>query len=164
MDCTRMLLAAAETAQFSQDYVRAERHLSELEAILAINPVPVLQTEISLLRLRAAAVTQPTTRSVAALIEAVATPDLAGMGLRKAVRSLLISAQQLRDREQSPQALELAKAALQLGKNLPTESGGMDRALLEIWRARIDSTAVDPAAIDSLRAAIGPDHPWVRSA
>lgn len=163
-DCAALTLISAETAQITRRDAAVERELQAAEAILKTNPIPPYSAEIRLIRLRAAAITQPSAATVSAMIAATAPPELSASGARKALRWLLFCAQQLDANGERALALSVAQAAQTVAVKLPPELGGMDRALLEIWRARIAGEAIKPDTLEALRAAIGAEHPWVLSA
>lgn len=96
----------------------------------------------------------------AVLVALPAGAQAGALPRRNAVRALLVLAQKFDARGDAARAQRLAAAALKTAGDA-IDGDGMDRALLEIWRARSDGRAVPAAAIAQLEAALGPDHAWV---
>lgn len=160
-DCLAITLSAAETALLAGADSERAAYVDLAQKALLAKPSAPLSAALSRLQLRTIAIGQPSAANSQALIKALVQPGLTGSPQRSAVRALLLSAQTLAVSGQDAEAALLATAAIDLARSMPAETGGMDRSLLNIWRARLAKVQVPPADIEALATAVGPTHPWL---
>ncbi len=170
LDCIGMTLAAADVAQVSR-----QRHAEKMsgrvdlaaqlvktaQTRLGNRDVAPIQARFLRFKLTAAVLAKPTEANIDALIGALVQPSPSGMARRSVVRTLLVLAQQL-SQEHAKSAARLAAIAIDQARALPVEAGGMDRALIALWQAKLANRAPAANAIQELALALGDAHPWVQ--
>jgi eukaryotic-like serine/threonine-protein kinase len=154
MDCLQMTLSLADTCTIAADTTCAGVNLEKALALLKATPIAPLQAAAERMRVRLALYQGPSVSAAEAFVALLDVPNIQPPVRRSAVRALLLAAEHVR-KQDAAAALVLANTAIKLSAEMPKEVGGMDRSLLEIWRARAAGVEPPAAARDALRAAIG---------
>jgi serine/threonine protein kinase len=161
LDCIRQTISLLDTSMVANDLDGAERYLTIAAQALAVAPNPVLEANLKLLQLRWTVLRTPSDASVSAWLQQLAATPPTGLSLRSTVRVLLVSAQQLDQQGHGAFAGRLASTAIALAAQLPPETGGMDRSLLQLWRGRIAKTPPSAEVLLELSRTLGSSHPWL---
>jgi serine/threonine protein kinase len=165
LDCMRARLSALDTRILAGDFVLATAEVASLRQALSAHASPGLNQTLESFASRLSLLQQPSAERLQPFVAGLQAAAVQGsMARLNATRSLLVTAQRLQA-EHPELARGSARAALDL--NVETAANddvaGMDAALLAVWRAQLDSMPPPAAAIASLRAALGADHPWLQA-
>lgn len=163
-DCLRMRLILVDVALAASESTLGQDELDQVDAIAGDTPpaaiVPSLLVYRALLQLLDAP-GQETLRSTDQAMIAISTSG--PNGPRNALRLRLGAAERLLASGQESLAQELLATTLANAAAVDATKGGMDAALLALWRSRRDSSAAadHAAAWRVLEEQLGPMHPSV---
>jgi tetratricopeptide (TPR) repeat protein len=161
LDCLRVRLSGVDSRALAGRADLAHRELDAVRPLLATQPQLQASAEgfSAVLALRLG----PSQASLARVLEIIPAGAAAGaLPRRNAVRSLLMLAEAMRAAGHADHARRLAHAALETADDA-IDGNGMDRRLLDLWRAELAAEPMPSDALDALAAAIGVSHPFVAS-
>jgi tetratricopeptide (TPR) repeat protein len=165
LDCMRARLSALDTRILAGDFELATAEVASLRQALSAHASPGLNQTLDSFASRLSLLQQPSAERLQPFVAGLQAAAVQGsMARLNATRSLLVTAQRLRA-EHPELARGSARAALDLNAETASTSSvaGMDAALLAVWRAQLDALPPPPAAMASLRTALGEDHPWLQA-